>query len=114
MDSGGNLPMFGDADDGRVVALSQQPGFCPYRSLLATGAVLFDRTDFAARAGGLDDKTRWLFGAQGAAQLRCRPPRITANCRCGAPFPTAATTCSAEISKPPREIRLVADAGPLG
>jgi len=112
MDSGGHLPMFGDADDGRIVALSQQPQFCPYRSLLATGAALFDRADFAARAGGLDDKTRWLLGAAGEAQFRraagrSRPPERRA-------FPDGGyyvLGCSFET---PREIRLVADAGPLG
>ena len=63
MDVKGNVPMIGDADDGYVVRMSQEEGFCPYRSLLATGAVLFGRRDFCAKAGKLDDKTRWLFGA---------------------------------------------------
>jgi hypothetical protein len=62
MDVGGNLPMFGDADDGYVVRLDPRPGFCRYRSLLSTGALLFGRGDFKAKAGGLDDKTRWLVG----------------------------------------------------
>jgi hypothetical protein len=62
MDAGGHVPMFGDADDGYVVKLSHDSGFCPYRSLLATGGVLFRRPEFKRKAGALDDKTRWLLG----------------------------------------------------
>jgi hypothetical protein len=113
MDAGGHLPMFGDADDGRLVALSQQPDFCPYRSLLATGAALFDRADFAARAGGLDDKTRWLLGAAGEAQfLRAASRRIRPSARRA--FPDGGYYVLGCDFETPREIRLVADAGPLG
>lgn len=62
MDVAGNIPMIGDADDGYVVSLSQEPKFCPYRSLLSTGTVLFKRGDFKKKAGGLDDKTLWILG----------------------------------------------------
>ncbi len=62
MDAGGNIPMFGDSDDALVVKFGQGGGYCPYRSLLATGAILFRRGDFKAKARGLDDKARWLFG----------------------------------------------------
>src|SRR5437773_5593343 len=62
MDAGGNIPMFGDSDDALVVKLAQGGGYCRYRSLLATGAILFRRGDLKAKARGLDDKTRWLFG----------------------------------------------------
>src|SRR5687768_12936332 len=41
MDSGGNVPMFGDSDDALAVRLSPAADFCPYKSLLATGALLF-------------------------------------------------------------------------
>jgi hypothetical protein len=71
MDFGGNVPMFGDADDGFVVRLDPRPGFCRYRSLLATGALLFGRGDLKAKAGGLDDKTRWLLGVCADADFAC-------------------------------------------
>ena len=111
MDSGGNVPMFGDSDDGAVVRLAQGARFCPFRSLLATGAVLFGRGDFKSKAGGLDDKTRWLLGAGADARFEAlatvsRPVhRAFRDGGCyilGCEFETA------------REIRLVADAGPLG
>lgn len=70
MDVAGNMPMIGDADDGYVVKLSQEPDFCPYRSLLATGAVLFDRPDFAVKAGRFDDKSRMLLGEEGESKFQ--------------------------------------------
>jgi heparinase II/III-like protein len=113
MDAGGNVPMIGDADDGYVVKLSQAAGFCPYRSLLATGAVLFARPEFKAKAGALDDKTRWLLGddaerrfaAVDAAQARL--PVRTA-------FPEGGYRILGCDFETPREIRLVVDCGPLG
>jgi len=62
MDVNGHLPMLGDADDGYVVALAPQVNFCPYRSLLTTGARLFNRSDFFHKAKAMDDKTCWLMG----------------------------------------------------
>src|SRR3989442_1495280 len=70
MDAGGNVPMYGDSDDGLVVRLAQGADFSPYRSLLATGAVLFQRDDFRLKAGALDDKTRWLLGSQADARFQ--------------------------------------------
>jgi hypothetical protein len=113
MDFGGNVPEFGDSDDGYVVRLAQDAGFCRYRSLLATGALLFRRADFKAAAGALDDKTRWLIGRDADARYaalhaeRGRVPLRQAFAQggyyiLGCEFGT------------PAEIRLVADAGPLG
>ena len=115
MDVGGHVPMFGDADDGRVVKLDQGgPGgeVCRYRSALATGAILFRRGDFRVKAGELDDKTRWLLGAQADCDV---PPRSSLQ-----PLPVRQVFpeggyyilgCDFERKN---EIRLVADAGPLG
>ncbi len=46
MDAEGNVPMLGDSDDSHVVKLAPGGAFCRYRSLLATGALLFHRGDF--------------------------------------------------------------------
>jgi hypothetical protein len=82
MDAGGNVPMVGEADEGVLARLSQEPGFCPNRSLLATGALLFGRGDFKLKAGRLDDKTRAIVGADAEARYasldarkRRLPPR---------------------------------------
>ena len=101
MDVGGNMPMVGDADDGYVVRLSPDPAFDNYRSLLATGGVLFDRPDFARKAGGIDHKTRWMVGAKAIAQYRDRDPPERDSETSRARFPNQAITCSAMVSVRP-------------
>jgi hypothetical protein len=64
LDLNGNVPMIGDSDDGYVSFLSAESDFCNYRSLLATGAVLFNRQDFKLKAENLDHKTCWLTGGK--------------------------------------------------
>ncbi len=113
MDAGSHVPAFGDSDDGYVVRLSQEESFCPYRSLLATGAVLFERPDFRFKAGTLDDKTRWLLGSEaesGFARLHAADTCHRAR-RAFAQGGYYVLGCEFETM---REIRLVADAGPLG
>jgi len=112
MDAGGHVPMVGDADDAVMVRFSRQSGFNPYRSLLATGAVLFDRGDFKAAAGGFCDKSRWLLGDaaavcyDGVPDAPARPPRIA--------FPEGGYYILGADYGTPREVKAVVDAGPLG
>jgi hypothetical protein len=113
MDVGGNLPMFGDSDDAFAAQLSQTPGFCRYRSLLATGAVLFRRPEFKAKAGALDDKTRWLLGA-GAQGLYESLDASGARLPVRRAFPDGGYYVMGWDFEQPGEVRLVADAGPLG
>ena len=113
MDSGGHVPMFGDADDGAVTRLSVATGFCPYRSLLASGAVLFENGALRVKAGELDDKTRWLFGAgaREAFERLAVEPRAAPRRRAFAGGGYYVLGCDFESG---REVRVVADAGPLG
>jgi hypothetical protein len=113
MDVGGNLPMFGDADDGYVVRLDPRRDFCRYRSLLAAGAVLFGRPEFKAKAGALDDKTRWLFGAE-AERAFGAIDASRASLPVKRAFPEGGYYILGCDFETPREVRLVADAGPLG
>ena len=113
IDYGGNVPMFGDADDGCAVRLDPRAEFSRYHSLLASGAILFGRGDFKAKAETLDDKTRWLFGADAWEAF---DGIDTANTRLPVrrEFPDGGyyiLGCDFETDD---EIRLVADAGPLG
>ena len=113
MDAGGNVPMIGDADDGYVVRLDPRPGFCRYRSLLATGALLFGRDDFKAKAGALDDKTRWLVGAASDAAY-AEIDAASARLPVRRAFPEGGYYILGTDFETAREIRLIADAGPLG
>jgi hypothetical protein len=113
IDVGGNVPMFGDADDGYVVRLDPRDGFCRFRSLLATGAILFGRGDFKAKAGPLDDKTRWLFGAAADARYEAIDA-AGAKLPIRRDFPDGGYYILGAELETPQEIRVIADAGPLG
>ena len=113
MDAGGNVPMFGDADDGYVLRLHQEEHFSVFGSLLATGAILFRRGDFKQKAGRLDDKTRWLLGGEADerfAALDAEKTRLPHRQQ----FPDGGYYILGADFETPREIRIVADAGPLG
>jgi hypothetical protein len=112
MDAGGNMPMIGDSDDALLVRLSPAPGFNAYKSLLATGAVLFKREDFKAKAGYFDDKSRWLLGDNAARQFEAMPKQFfTVPCR---EFPQGGYYLLGHNFGCPDEIRVVADCAPLG
>jgi hypothetical protein len=113
MDVGGGLPMIGDADDGFVMRLSQESGWCPFHSLLATGAVLFRRADFRAKAGRVDEQTRWLLGDDAGRTFdELRPDATELPVR--KDFPESGYYILGDRFETPDEIRLVVDAGPLG
>jgi Heparinase II/III-like protein/Heparinase II/III N-terminus len=111
MDVGGNVPLIGDADEGVLVRFVPEDGDV-FRSLLATGAVLFERPALKAKSGVFDDKSRWLLGDAGAAAYehidasRAFPLKRA--------FPEGGYFILGEDFETPREVRLVADAGPLG
>ena len=114
MDVAGHVPMIGDADDGYAVWLSREPGFCPFRSILATGAVLFGRSEFAFKAGGADHKTCWLLGTEAEARLT----QLRKAYRGGLPvrraFPEGGYYILGRGFETPQEVRMLVDAGPLG
>ena len=111
MDVGGNVPMIGDADDGFVLDLAPDPDFDNFRSLLATGAILFNRGDFAGKARELDAKTRWLIDIADdrfpdVFRKQSAIPRRS--------FESGGYYVLGNNFETPEEIRLVFDSGPLG
>ena len=113
MDMGGNVPMIGDSDDAVMVRFSQEPDFNVYRSLLATGAVLFNRPDFKVVAGSFDDKSRWLLGDAGADCFEALPENSEAPSFLRE-FPAGGYWVLGSGFQTSQEIKLVVDAGPLG
>ena len=113
MDAGGNLPATGDSDDAVLVRLDHRPSFCRYRSTLATGALLFRRGDFKAKAGPLDERSRWLFGP-GTDSAYARLHDAGARLPVRREFPDGGCYILGCDFETPDEIRVVADAGPLG
>lgn len=112
MNVAGELPMIGDADDALLAHWGRHPGWNPYRSLLASGAVLFGRADFKAKAGGFDDKSRWLLGAEGQQRYAALPPAAAADGPLA--FAEGGYYVMGQALGTPQELQLVADAGPLG
>jgi hypothetical protein len=113
MDLNGHLPAWGDSDDGVMVRFCPARDFNAYRSLLATGAVLFDRADFKVKARVFDDKSRWLLGDAAAEKFmalkddgRKLPVRHA--------FAQGGYYILGADFETDREVRIVADAGPLG
>lgn len=60
---GGSPPLFGDCDDGYVLDLGGSLG--DPKTLMAIGAVLYERPDFKALAGEFSEPAMWLLGAEG-------------------------------------------------
>ena len=115
MDVGGNVPQIGDADDGLLVRFDPARDFDPFRSLLATGAVLFDRPEFKLKSAGLDDKSRWLLGDDAGRKfdaLDATPSSLTLPVR--REFAQGGYYILGSDFETPQEVRIVADAGPLG
>lgn len=117
MDVDGQVPMIGDTDDAMMVRFSQESAFNPYRSLLATGAVLFERADFARKAAAFDDKNRWLLGNAGEADFVRLSELASASAHDGKEkraFPEGGYYILGDWFDTPGEVRIVADAGSLG
>jgi hypothetical protein len=110
----GALPMIGDADDGYVVRLAPEAGFSPHGSLIATGAVLFDRPDLAVKAGTADSKTVTLLGVSAVRTLARLKQRGRAGFRPRMQFSESGYYLLGAGFDTPDEVRLLVDAGPLG
>ena len=68
----GTTPLFGDDDGGRLMTLSH-PAPNDFRATLATGAAIFERSDYKFVSGGVTEDTLWLLGPAGAARLDLLP-----------------------------------------
>ena len=65
----GSIPLIGDDDGGRLVALEERQ--CDdARAAIATAAVLFERPKFAGVAASVPQETVWLLGPNGGSALR--------------------------------------------
>jgi hypothetical protein len=112
MDVSGNVPNFGDADDAVIAPLDPHEA-AVYPSLLARGAVLFRRPEFRLKAGAFDDKSRWLLGdaADGSFErIAGAAARMPVERR----FEHGGYYVLGDRFESAREVRVVADAGPLG
>jgi hypothetical protein len=95
------------------VRFSPEPGFGVYQSLLATGSVLFGRGDFKHKARVFDDKSRWLLGDEAAAAFASLTPDRSGK-RLRRAFAAGGYYILGSDFEAPDEVRIVADAAPLG
>ena len=61
----GSIPLFGDADDGRLFRFIVDNDINDHRHVLSVGAILFGRADFKNAAGKFHQDALWLFGGEG-------------------------------------------------
>lgn len=113
MDVSGAVPMIGDADGALIVHWSKEQDWNVYRSLLATGTVLFNRSDFKIKARCFDDKSRWLLGDAAKLQFDAIVPddkKLIARRE----FRDGGYFIMGSALDTSNEVRIVADAGPIG
>lgn len=113
MDVAGHVPMIGDGDNGLVVCLDPRPDASTFHSQLATGAVLFGRGDFRRKARHFDERSRWLLGDE-AENRFAELVRLPAHLPVRQAFPEGGYYVLGCDFEHPEEVRVVADAGPLG
>jgi hypothetical protein len=68
----GLSPVVGDADDGRAIVLGESE-VRDHRALLSTGAALFGRPEWKARAGFFREDSLWLLGPRAFARFEELP-----------------------------------------
>jgi Heparinase II/III-like protein/Heparinase II/III N-terminus len=111
MNVSGQLPMIGDSDDAVIVDLSTSRNV--YHSLLATGSVLYQRGDFKIKSQRYDDKTRWLLGDEAEKQfhdISLNQQKLPIH----RAFSDSGYYILGDAFELTDEIRMIADAGPLG
>ena len=73
----GTIPLLGDDDGGRALAL-HQTSYRSFRDGLCTGAVMFQRPEFKSQSGEFFEESLWLLGEQAwntYAGLKSNPPQ---------------------------------------
>jgi len=65
LDCNGNFPKYGDEDDGKCFILDFDEKFNNFKSLLTSGAIIFDDPVLKSKSNGFDLKNRFLFSDPG-------------------------------------------------
>lgn len=103
----GAVPSVGDADGAQAVRLDPRPARSPFDAMLAKGARLFDRPDWAPLQAPPADDARWLYGA---ADFKPHP----SSRELAASFADGGYELFGSDWGGPREIKGLMDVGPLG
>jgi hypothetical protein len=115
-DSAFNFPQYGDEDDGKVLLLSGEESFNNFRSLLISGALLFDEKQFLSGIHETDIKNDLLFGITGHEKFRkciSSVPRIRSS-KSFVPYKEDGHFIIKDTLTSGKEIYIHIDAAPLG
>jgi hypothetical protein len=111
MDCEGHVPTIGDSDDGEVWRLGHGPEFNPYRSIVAMGAALFNRSDLQAKVASTgavaDAQVPWLSGL-------VSPPANRSMLTLPSRFEAGGYVILGDELHAANEFRVTVDCGPLG
>jgi hypothetical protein len=104
------IPNIGDSDDGKTVLLSET-NLNHGQSLLSTAAVIFNRSDFKAKAGEFSEMSFWLLGKGGMEKFKLLPDSVS---RSPQPFKFEEGGYYIFEADQPVPFKLIFDSGPLG
>ncbi len=65
MDTKGNIPFYGDEDDGKTFILYHNQYFNNFKSILTSGAIIFNDPKLKRKSNGFDSRNAILFGKEG-------------------------------------------------
>jgi hypothetical protein len=65
LDCDGNFPKYGDEDDGKCFIVDYEEKHNNFKSLLTSGAVIFNDPVLKAKSNGFDTKNQLMFGEKG-------------------------------------------------
>lgn len=119
MDVSGKVPMVGDADDGLAFALEPRKQLDPFRSLLALGAAVFDEPMWRQQSEGCEAAAEWLCEGIDPVVVRDTTRVDYGGDEASDPsfrreFPEGGYYVLGRDFGTRSEVRLLADAGPLG
>lgn len=69
LDCKGNFPKYGDEDDGKCFIIDTNKCFNNFKSLLTSGATIFDNAKFKTKSNGFDAKNLFLLGEMGGKKF---------------------------------------------
>jgi hypothetical protein len=111
----GTAPMIGDNDNGRIHRLkvwrNPEQEWKDHRYLLAIGAVLFDRVDFALAAADQWEEALWLFGSRA---VDFRHEILSRNIRRGVCLESKSFSEAGIFILRDKDIHILVDVGSIG
>ncbi|MGG9964377.1 alginate lyase family protein [Ferruginibacter sp. SUN106] len=111
LDCKGNFPKYGDEDDGKCFIVDFDHHFNNFKSILSSGAIIFNDPVLKAKSNGFDAKNQLLFGAAGKKAFEAVENKSIAE---GSAFYTEEGHFYCRKKEGDKEVYFHFDAAPLG